>query len=67
MVLGVYQVAASCEKCLRERLAIRRPHGNMNLFPAHESLESVAIDKLGPLPWNIKGNQYLPVIADRFY
>jgi hypothetical protein len=66
MVSDVYQVVASCEQCLQERLALRRPHGNMTLFPAHEPLEYVAIDILGHLPLSKKGNQYLLDIADCF-
>jgi hypothetical protein len=66
MVSDVYQFVASCEQCLQERLALRRPHGNMTLIPAHEPLEYVAIEILGPLPRTKKGNQYLLVIADRF-
>jgi Integrase zinc binding domain len=66
MVSDVYQVVAQCDKCLQERLALRRPQGDMTLFPAHEPLDYVAIDILGPLPRTKKGNQYLLVIADRF-
>jgi hypothetical protein len=49
-----------------KNLALRRPQGDMTLFPAHEPLDYVAIDILGPLPRIKKGNQYLLVIADRF-
>jgi transposase InsO family protein len=66
MVSDVYQVVAQCDQCLQERLALRRPQGDMTLFPAHEPLDYVAIDILGPLPRTKKGNQYLLVIADRF-
>jgi Integrase core domain len=52
-----------------KNLALRRPQGDMTLFPAHEPLDYVATDILGPLPRTKKGNsiyQYLLVIANRF-
>jgi hypothetical protein len=57
MVSDVYQVAAKCKQCLQERLALRRPPGNMTLFPAQKPLDYVAINILGPLPKTKKGNQ----------
>jgi hypothetical protein len=66
MVSDVDKVVAKCEQCLKERLALRRPHGNLPSLPAQEPLDYVAIDILGPLPKTKKGNQYLLFIADRF-
>jgi Integrase core domain len=66
MVSDVYQVVAQCDQRLQERLALRRSQGDMTLFPAHEPLDYVALDILGPLPRTKKGNHYLIVIADRF-
>jgi hypothetical protein len=39
----------------------------MNLFPANEPLEFVAIDILGPLTKTVHGNRFLLVISDRFF
>jgi hypothetical protein len=50
MVSDVYQVVAQCEQSLQERLDLRKPQGDMNLFPSHEPLDYVAIDILCPLP-----------------
>jgi hypothetical protein len=55
MASDVYQVVAHCEQCLQELQALRRPQGDMTLLPAHEPLDYVAIDILGPLPRIKKG------------
>ena len=45
---------------------LRKRKQHVSLFPAHEPLEFLAIDILGPLPKTPRGNQFILVVCDRF-
>jgi transposase InsO family protein len=67
MVKYIYETVHQCELCARNRIAEKRRTNPLKLFPPGGPLESVAMDKLGPLPRTKHGNRFLLVIADRFY
>jgi hypothetical protein len=56
----------SCEQCARKNVQDRTRVSTMQLFTAHEPLEFVAIDILGPLLKTAHGNLFLLVISVRF-
>jgi hypothetical protein len=66
MVEDIYETVRQCEICARNRIAEKRRTNPLKIFPPGGSLESVAMDKLGPLPRTKHGNLFLLVIADRF-
>lgn len=66
MAVEVYAFVRSCTTCARERVKLRKHTNSLVLFPAHDSLEQVAIDLLGPFQWMSRNNSYLLVITDRY-
>jgi hypothetical protein len=50
MFSDVHQVVTKYKQCLQERLALRKPEGDMTLFPTCEPLNYLAVDILSPLP-----------------
>jgi hypothetical protein len=66
MYREIEDVVRSCEQCARNNVQERTRVNHMQLFPAHEPLEFVAIDIFGPLPKTAHGNRFLLVISDRF-
>jgi Integrase zinc binding domain len=66
MYREIEDAVRSCEQCARNNVQERTRVNKIKLFPAHEPLEFVAIDILGPLPKTAHGNRFLLVISDRF-
>ena len=64
--MDVYQTVKKCSHCAREAGLLRKRKQHVSLFPAHEPLEFLAIDILGPLPKTPRGNQFILVVCDRF-
>jgi transposase InsO family protein len=66
MYRDIEDAVRSCEQCARNNVHEMTRVSHMQLFPAHEPLEFVAIDIFGPLPKTAHGNRFLLVISDRF-
>jgi Integrase core domain len=62
----VYETVRKCDVCARNRIAEKRKTNPLKLFPAKGSLQSVAMDILGPLPRTKHGNRFLLVVSDRY-
>lgn len=65
MAVYFYATDASYAACARKRLKLRRHSSQMNLFPAVEPFEMVAIDILSELIRSRWCNGYVLVITDR--
>jgi Integrase zinc binding domain len=66
MYREIEDAVRSCEQCARNNVQERIRVNKMQLFTAHEPLEFVAIDILGPPTKTPHGNRFLLVISDRF-
>jgi hypothetical protein len=65
MTADVYETVQNCV-CAQNRISENRRTNPLKLFPAKGTLESVAMDILGPLPSTKHGNRFLLVITDRY-
>jgi len=66
MAADVYDWAASCASCARNRIAPRRVTAILNLFAAPDPFASLSMDLLGPLKETKTGYVFLLIIVDRF-
>ena len=66
MAADISATVRECTPCAKNRLRLLRKSSEMKLFPATASLDSVAIDILGPLPKSSRGFIFMLVISDRF-
>jgi hypothetical protein len=66
MYREIEDAVRSCEQCARNNDQERTRVNKMQLFTAHEPLEFVAIDILGPFPKRANVNLFLLVISDCF-
>lgn len=62
----IWAIVRNCHQCARNRLKLRKHKNSLNLFPAMEPLQSLAIDLVGPLTKTKNGNQFLLVTTCRF-
>ena len=68
---GIYEdIQKYCKICITCQISGKtrkhKRHGKMQLFPAREFNEMVAVDIVGPMPITDSGNQYLLTMIDRF-
>ena len=68
---GVYEdIQHYCKTCVTCQVSGKtrkhKRHGKLQLFPAREFNEMIAIDLVGPMPITDTGNEYLLTMIDRF-
>ena len=66
MAVDCYATVRRCTTCAKNRIKLRHGCSELQLFPAQNPLESVALGIFGKLLKTSRGNQYLLVISDRF-
>lgn len=64
MTNNVYTTASSCNKGAHNGTSLKLKRG-LQLFPASDPIEFVAIEILGPLPRMVNENQYVIIMTDR--